>query len=331
MTDAVTIAQHIEAAELARSRRDAKAMIEIGGRLERLGLHGLAWELLADAPLIRKPSQLPEWDGLYSPNKTLLVHRRLRHTGAELRMARFVARCCHHVGRVILWVEPRLVSLFRRSFPELEVVKRVDTKSLPPRCDCAASYERVAQFVAPDAATIREQFIALQPDLTLTEQVSRSLKPRDKPLVGIAWFSTNERKQLPQLDDWVAVLKEQDFTYFSLQYEETKASIENLEQLSGRMIARSCVDQMADIDGFASQVNATDAVLTISNTTAHMAGALGKPCVVILDDLDHLIWPTEGAETPFYPSIRLVRRSGRPWSAVLEEAATQLNAMLGHP
>ena len=58
---------------------------------------------------------------------------------------------------------------------------------------------------------------------------------------------------------------------------------------------------MLDLDGFAAQVAGVRGVLTISNTTAHLAGALCVPCVVILDNGSITNWPDHGDTTPLYP------------------------------
>ncbi len=66
---------------------------------------------------------------------------------------------------------------------------------------------------------------------------------------------------------------------------------------------------------FAEQVSQVRGVLTISNRTAHMAGVLGVPCVVILDNGSITNWPDIGDQSPLYPRTRLVRRGNDPWVA----------------
>ena len=73
------------------------------------------------------------------------------------------------------------------------------------------------------------------------------------------------------------------------------------------------MNQIADLDGFAAQISRLRGVLTISNTTAHMAGALGIPCVVVLDNGIVTTWPYNSEVTPFYPQTRLIRRRDDSW------------------
>ena len=101
---------------------------------------------------------------------------------------------------------------------------------------------------------------------------------------------------------------------------------------SGRPVkAARRVDQFKDLDGYAGQVSGVRRVLTISNTTAHMAGALGVPCVVILDNGSITNWPDDGETAPFYPSTRLIRRGTDDWEITLRRGWAMLRTMLREP
>ena len=66
----------------------------------------------------------------------------------------------------------------------------------------------------------------------------------------------------------------------------------NLCALTARPIKTSrSINQIESLDDFAHQIAGLRGVLTISNTTAHMAGALGIPCVVVLDNGIVTTWP----------------------------------------
>lgn len=290
-------------------------MIELGGTLERRGQYAAAWENLDEGGELKRPRDWPKWEGPGSSCSTLLVRRRIRHLGAELRNARFANMAVPHVERVIVVTEPRLKTLLARSFPHVTYVDAAQ----PVQTDCETSYEGLSRHFGSTEEDIAASF---QPLVAET-----SGEPSG---IGIAWHSINQRKHLPGLDDWAARLAGMTDALQSLQYDEAEAGIERMEALSGKRIARSPLNQKLDVDGFASMVVAVKGVLTISNTTAHMAGALGKPCVVILDDLDHLSWPAAGDRTPFYPTLRLVRRNQRAWNVVLDEAVAVLRTLIEH-
>lgn len=77
------------------------------------------------------------------------------------------------------------------------------------------------------------------------------------------------------------------------------------------------------------QIAGLDLLITVDTSWAHMAGALGVPCWLLLPfrDLDWR-WLQERADSPWYNSLRLFRQ-GSPggWGAVIQEAVAQLGAM----
>ena len=302
-------------------------MVAAGDKLERIQAYGEAWQLFADAVLIRKPCALQEWMGEDLSNTNLLVERRMRHTGSELRMARFLGVAARNAAEVTASVEDRLVGLFARSFPEITVCNKED-RLASSRATRGASYERLAQFLGSDAESIAHSFRALRPPLDTLERIVRQRATGDRPVIGIAWHSTNSRKLLPSLSDWAMLLRKLDAYYVSLQYDESRYGLHELSALSGRAVDSSQgIDQLTDLDAFAAQVASVDAVVTISNTTAHMAGALGVPCCVLLDNLQHLIWPKMGSTIPFYPETRLLRQEQREWAEVFDDAAVFLEGV----
>ncbi len=63
-----------------------------------------------------------------------------------------------------------------------------------------------------------------------------------------------------------------------LQYGDTAAERAAVERESGMQHRHLAdIDNTHDIDGLAALITACDLVVTVSNATAHLAGALGKP------------------------------------------------------
>ena len=85
------------------------------------------------------------------------------------------------------------------------------------------------------------------------------------------------------------------------------------------------IDQMVDFDTFAAQVAAMDLVVTISNTTAHILGALGVPTFLILGTIPIWYWMLDREDSPWYPSLRLFRQRNRgEWGDVVEQVGEAL-------
>jgi hypothetical protein len=319
-------------AEAERSR-DVQGMLTSGGFLERLLDYAGSARIAAIAGRLRSPSTLPEWDGTARPDKTLLVIRRIRHIGDQLRLARLIPLAARRVRRCIVLAEPRLVPLYQRSYPEVDVRSTAtQQESAIVEADIVASYETLWEHLGSSEQSIVEGFTPLQPDPALVHQFRSKYKVGGRPLVGISWKSRNENKDCPLLADWAEMMKSLAADFVSLQYGDLKHDIDALRRLSAsNLICDDSVDSMRDLDGFAAQVSALDAVVSISNTTAHMAGALGIKSVVILDDKSHLPWPYYLSWSPWYPSTMLIRRRRRRWLEVLEEVPATIGTPNGFP
>ncbi len=326
---------HLERAAillLGAAEFDPKLAAGVADRLERAGAWRYAWPLWARTGLRAKQrspaSHLPEWDGSSLAGRSIVVEKRMRQIGAELRLARLLARVSEEAGTCIAYADPRLVALFRRSFPKVETRPAQPPWDELAGIDVAASYETLGSIYLPDAGAIAASFTPLQADLIRSGRLRATYGGDSSGLLGISWFSTNRKKDIPDLGDWRTLFSGLPARYVSLQYDPQPDDLHRLRSASPGFVHDPAIDPLLDLDGHAAQVAALDAVITISNTTAHMAGALGAPCVVLLDDKDHLSWPAAGDRSPWYPSVTLLRKAGRPWSEVMQEAAAITRKLL---
>ncbi len=67
------------------------------------------------------------------------------------------------------------------------------------------------------------------------------------------------------------------------------------------------IDPSSDLHGFVALVAAMDLVITIDNTTAHIAGGLGVPGWVLLPFVPAWFWGVTGPAPPWCPNLRLFR------------------------
>ena len=305
-------------ARTAISTKDWENLRYCGNRFERAGYYREVWKVLAASVEGHAAMDLPIWLGPERPCRNLLVLPRSRDLGDELRVIRFVAHAAHDVEQVTALVEKRLIPLLSRSFPQVQFIDRRTTVDVDDFSHVAAQ-ERLAYWYGHDDDAIAASFLPLIPPPG--EGNARG--------IGIAWYSRALGKTLPSIEDWGAVLTDWKGRLQSLQYREQDAGINQLRSCCGRPIksARS-VDQIKSLDDFAAQIAGLRGVLTISNTTAHMAGALGVPCVVVLDNGIVTTWPYVSQTTPFYPQTRLIRRGEGSWLEALHRGRAELLRMV---
>jgi ADP-heptose:LPS heptosyltransferase len=120
--------------------------------------------------------------------------------------------------------------------------------------------------------------------------------------------------------------------FIDLQYGDTKAEREAVERDFGVQVERlPDIDTTRDIDGLAALMTACDAIVSVSNTNAHLAGALGRPTWVMVP-LGHSkiwYWFREDANSPWYPRVRVRRqRLGQSWGDLVPGVAEEMKEFL---
>ena len=173
--------------------------------------------------------------------------------GGELRLSRFIAPVAQRARHCIVLAEPRLVPLLRRSFAGVDVRPRgVDDDAVLTEVDVAAYYETIAFHHAKTAEEMQRSFVTLRPDPSRVAAIrQRYHRILEGPLIGISWWSSNKKKDLPALEDWAPLLRWKKAGIVSLQYGDIEHDVEALQNLAdGRVIHDAEIDQLADLDGF---------------------------------------------------------------------------------
>jgi ADP-heptose:LPS heptosyltransferase len=66
-------------------------------------------------------------------------------------------------------------------------------------------------------------------------------------------------------------------------------------------------------------------VITVDTAVAHLAGALGKPVIVLLPHAADFRWMRQRKDTPWYPAARLMRQPAfGDWDSVIASLHDEL-------
>ena len=72
-----------------------------------------------------------------------------------------------------------------------------------------------------------------------------------------------------------------------------------------------------------------DVIITIDNSTAHLAGMLNLPTLVLLPKASDWRWLINRSESLWYPSLKLIRQDKNDdWGNVLKEVSHYINKFI---
>lgn len=316
--------------ERAKARAEPALMTKMGQALERLGDDANSADIRLAARIAERGLEAGAWRGEDISGKTLALNLLDPYSiGRTIRFAGFIGAAAARAKHTLVTIEARLVPILQRSFPGVEVRAEGNTTD-KGEAEVVATFEDLAAILARDAKTIESEIMPLRADPRHTAVFrERYLAREHRPLIGISWGSKSHAKDVPNFSDWRELIAQMPATFVSLQYGKIDAAIQKLRDGNpNRLIVDPTVDQLVDMDGFAAQIASLDAVISIAVTAADLAGALGVPTIVVIDDKFHTSWPVIDERTSWYPHVRVVQRKQRPWSAVLMEVHQRLSEIL---
>ena len=134
---------------------------------------------------------------------------------------------------------------------------------------------------------------------------------KDKKIIGISWKSVfnifGGLKSL-ELNDFRKLYSDERL-FVNLQYGDSVKEVSEFKD-SGKYIYNfNNVDLFNDFDNLISILKNLDVFVTVSNSTAHFAGALGIPTILICPKKSstYYYWDYEDGRTPWYDSISIIK------------------------
>ena len=152
-----------------------------------------------------------------------------------------------------------------------------------------------------------------------------------QPIVGLSWAGganpLRRRLRSIPLMQFAGVLGTPGVGFVSLQYgEDVQAEVAKLPaDLQARLYLDRSIDPLGDLEPYTAQIAACDLIISVDNTAVHIAGALGQPVWTLLPKAPDWRWMAAREDSPWYPSMRLIRqREEGDWTDVLNAVQQDL-------
>lgn len=274
----------------------------------------------------------PIWDGDRSWPRRLLLWSE-QGIGDQILYASMIPELAKSALRVTAEVDPRLGDLFRRSFPGVSIVPRREPPAIAADgYDCQSPLAGLGKWLrsSPEAFPRHEGYLKADPGRAAGYE-SRLSAVHTGMRVGLSWSSANPEfgdRKSTALAAWAPLLRVPGLSFIDLQYGNTAHERAELEARQGaRLVHLDDIDLYQDLDGVTALCAACDLVITVSNVTAHVAGALGKPVWLLAPRARGRLWYWTGGryDSPWYPSMRVYSQHALgDWQGAFDEVARDL-------
>lgn len=279
------------------------------------------------------------WDGDASKSRRLLLWGE-QGVGDEIMYASMVPELASSSLSVTLETDARLAPLFNRSFPGVTVIPRRDPPTAGPAShDCQVPLGSLGRWLRRSFESFPRHRGYLKADRLRAESFRKQLLgDQATRLVGISWKSANKEfghLKSNELRDWQGIFRVPHVHFVDLQYGDTAGERTRLEQQPGAHLEHlPDLDLYNDLEGLAALCAACDLVITVSNVTAHVAGALGRPAWLLVPKANGRLWYWFSGRTdsPWYPLMRIfTQQTAGSWREVLDEVARELAVFVKNP
>ncbi len=266
---------------------------------------------------------VPQWRGEPLAGRTILLHAE-QGFGDTIQFARYAPMVAAQGARVILEVQPALVSLMA-SLPGIAMI--VDRGDTLPAFDVHCPMPSLPLAFATALETVPAQTPYLVAPVDRIAQW-RARLPAGVPRVGLVWSGNprhkNDRSRSLPFDMLAPLVAIPGVDFISLQKEPRQADAEALARCGNVLDLGPKLQDFADT---AAVISLLDLVITVDTSIAHLAGALGKPVWIMLPTRVDWRWLLDREDLPWYPTARLFRqRRAGDWPDVIARVRQELVA-----
>ena len=277
----------------------------------------------------RRQFKAPLWLGdAPVAGKTILLHAE-QGFGDTIQFIRYAPLLAERGAKVVCEVQPELLPLLAQLENGQDIT--IIGKGAPlPAFDLHCPMLSLPLAFGTQPATIP----AAVPYLTGPAERQgqwRDRLPPGGPRVGFVWSGQpshkNDANRSIPLKRLAELFENSQLRCFSLQSGMRDADREVQKGLANLIHLGDCFRDFADT---ADVIALLDVVVSVDTAVAHLAGAMGKPVVILLPHAADFRWLRDRDDTPWYPTAKLFRQPEfGDWDSVIGRLHDELRQLAG--
>jgi tetratricopeptide (TPR) repeat protein len=282
------------------------------------------------APEGRLKAEYPVWKGESISRKRVIVYEE-QGLGDTIQFSRYLRELSDLQAQVTFLVRPSLHRLLRTLG---RAVQFVGTEPVGESFDYQCALLSLPLAFGTTLESIPAEIPYLRAEPKRVAKWRERLGGRGFK-IGVAWQGSKAAKidigRSFALAEFLGVSRLPNIRLISLQKGEGVDHLCDLPE--GMAVETLGGDYDGDEGAFldtAAVMETLDLVISSDTSIAHLAGALGRPTWVALKHVPDWRWMLDGAESPWYPTMRLFRqRTMDDWTGVFSEIADALRELVG--
>jgi tetratricopeptide (TPR) repeat protein len=290
----------------------------------RRGFAAYEWRWRRTGMPAQKSRGKPLWLGEYPlSRKTVLLHAE-QGLGDTIQFARYAPMLAAAGAKVVLEVQPELRALMARLEGMPTVVARGD--AVPP-FDVHCPLGSLPLALKTEPTTVPARIPYLTADGARLAKWSSEIGALAQPRIALAWSGNpshdNDRNRSIALSRLAPLFAGGAASFISIQ--------RDLRGDDAQVLAASRITaighELEDFADTAAVLALCDLVITVDTAAAHLAGAMGRPVLVLVPFAPDWRWTLAGDTTPWYPTARLFRQpQPDDWDSVIARVASELTS-----
>ena len=266
---------------------------------------------------------LPEFN--FKKDKKNLLLWSEQGVGDQILFLRFLNDLEPYIDNLFIKIDPRLHGIIKRIYPKIKFLEKNENHN-NYTIDYQLPIGDLGSLFVKDASYLTKYKNYIIPEKSFTNELKNNFQTKKKFICGLSWISKNEDigdKKSISLEILKPILSLENIEFLDLQYNDTNDERDRFFKNTGIKISKiEHIDNFNDLNGLTSLIDLCDFVITVSNTNAHISGALGKDTLLLLPKGKGKLWywSLHNDRCLWYNSIQVIEQKNTDsWDYPIEK------------